>query len=282
MILRIVFFALMAVGLAGFGGVAWIATRPSPPAQAATPVPVPTTNVLVAARPVRAGSLVKVEDVTAKAIPNSEMSPDVSVDTPESRRAMTGAMVRHSLAVGDVIHNADMLHPGDHGFLAAVLGPGMRAVTVAVDAVTGSAGLIWPGDRVDLILTQTIGDASQPIGRRVAAETVLSDVRVIAIDHELVEGGDAGNPNATQARTVTLEVSQEQAERVSVAVRLGKLSLSVRSSEVPPAGTRVAATPNTTWASDVSPALVRNDAAAPPQAMIRVFQGSGDAKEFKF
>ncbi len=282
MILRIVFFALMAVGLAGFGGVAWIATRPTPAAQAATPVAVPTTSVLAAARPVRAGSLVKVEDIAAKAIPSTEMSPDVSVDTPDARRAMIGAMVRHSLAGGDVMHNTDLLHPGDHGFLAAVLGPGMRAVTVGVDAITGSAGLIWPGDRVDLILTQTIGDASQPVGHRVAAETVLSDARVIAIDHQLVEGGDAGNPNAVQARTVTLEVSQEQAEHVSVAVHLGKLSLSVRSADAPPAGTQVAATPNTTWASDVSPALIRNEASAPAQTTIRVFQGSGDAKEFKF
>ena len=64
----------------------------------------------------------------------------------------------------------------------------MRAVTVAVDATTGAAGLIWPGDRVDLILTQTIQEATLPLGRRVAAETVLSDVRVIAIDQQLVQG----------------------------------------------------------------------------------------------
>ena len=107
----------------------------------------------------------------------------------------------------------------------------MRAVTVGVDAITGSAGLIWPGDRVDLILTQTIAGATTPIGRRVAAETVLSDVRVIAIDQQLVQGAEA-NASDDQARTVTFEVTQEQAERVSVAIRLGRLSLSVRSAEI--------------------------------------------------
>jgi pilus assembly protein CpaB len=282
MLLRIMFFALMAMGLAGLGGVAWITTRPSPAAQAAVPAVVPKTNIIVAAREVRAGSLVKVEDIAAKAIATTELTADASVDTPESRRSLVGAMVRHSLTAGDIVHEGDLLHPGDHGFLAAVLGPGMRAVTVGVDAVTGSAGLIWPGDRVDLILTQTLSEANQPVGRRVAAETVLSDTRVIAIDHQLVQGGDAGNANASQARTVTLEVSQEQAERVSVAVRLGKLSLSVRSAEAMPAGRRLAAAPNTTWASDVSPALTGNDAPPPTQSMIRVFQGAGDAKEFKF
>jgi pilus assembly protein CpaB len=119
-----------------------------------------------------------------------------------------------------------------------------------------------------------------PIGRRVAAETVLSDARVIAIDQQLVQGAEA-NTSETQARTVTLEVTPEQAERVSVAVRLGRLSLAVRSADSPPTGTRLAAAPNTTWAVDVSPALGA-DAPTPAQNTIRVYQGGGDAKEFKF
>jgi len=282
MILRVVFFALMAMGLAGLGGVAWVSTRPPPEAHAAAPAVVVTTNVLAVGRPVRAGSLIKNEDVTVKAIANADLRPDLSIDTPEARHSMAGAMVRRSLAPGDIIRAADVLHPGDHGFLAAVLGAGMRAVTVGVDAITGSAGLIWPGDRVDLILTQTLPDATQPIGRRVAAETVLTDTRVIAIDHTLVQGGDSGNANDAQARTVTLEVSQAQAERVSVAIRLGKLSLSVRSAEGAADGARVAAAPNTTWASDVSPALIGNATPVVVPNTMRVFQGAGDAKEFKF
>jgi pilus assembly protein CpaB len=282
MILRVVFFALMAMGLAGLGGVVWVSTRPPADAQAAAPAVVVKANVLAVARAVRAGSLIKNEDVTVKAIASSDVTPDLSIDTPEARHATAGAMVRRSLAAGDVIRAGDVLHPGDHGFLAAVLGAGMRAVSVGVDAVTGSAGLIWPGDRVDLILTQTIADATQPIGRRVAAETVLTDTRVIAIDHTLVQGGDSGNANDTQAHTVTLEVSQAQAERVSVAVRLGKLSLSVRSAEGAPEGTKIADAPNTTWASDVSPALIGKNTPVVVPSMIRVFQGAGDAKEFKF
>lgn len=281
MILRIVFFALMAMGLVGFGTVAWISTRPPPPPPTVhTPPPPAKVAVLAAARPIHAGSLLKPEDLATKEILLSDRRSDMSVDTADSRRALSGAMVRRSLSAGEPVRAADVMRPGDHGFLAAVLGPGMRAVTVAVDATTGAAGLIWPGDRVDLILTQTIQEAALPLGRRVAAETVLSDVRVIAIDQQLVQGADSSQSD-NQARTITLEVTQEQAERVSVATRLGRLSLAVRSADSPPTTTKVAGAPDTTWAVDVSPALGA-EPPAPTQNTLRVYSGAGEAKEFKF
>jgi pilus assembly protein CpaB len=187
MILRLAFFALMALGLVGFGTVAWISTRPPTP-DPATVAAAARVTVLSAAHPVRAGTLLKPEDLAAKQITVGEAGDDSSLDTQDARHALAGAMVQHSLDVGDVVRMKDVMRPGDHGFLAAVLGPGMRAVSVGVDAITGSAGLIWPGDRVDLILTQAIGDASVPVGHRIAAETVLSGVRVIAIDQQLVQG----------------------------------------------------------------------------------------------
>jgi pilus assembly protein CpaB len=226
MILRLAFFALMALGLLGFGTVAWIATRPPPP-DAATIAAAAKIIVLIAARPVRAGNLLKPEDLTAKEVTQREAGDDASLDTPEARQALAGAMVRRSLSVGDIVRMKDVMRPGDHGFLAAVLGPGMRAVSVGVDAITGTAGLIWPGDRIDLILTQAIGDAALPVGRRIAAETVLSDVRVIAIDQQLIQG-IAPDGTEGRARTVTMEVTSAQAERVSVATRIGRLSLGQR------------------------------------------------------
>jgi pilus assembly protein CpaB len=279
MVLRIVFFALMALGLVGFGTVAWISSRPPPTAVAAVPPPPTKVTVLAAAHPLRAGSLLKPEDLTAKEIVVSDRRPDMSVDNVDTRHALSGAMVRRSLSAGEPIRSGDVMRPGDHGFLAAVLEPGMRAVTVGVDATTGAAGLIWPGDRVDLILTQTMQEATLPLGRRVAAETVLSDARVIAIDQQLVQGADASNNNG-QARTVTLEVTQEQAARVSVATRLGRLSLAVRSADASPTASAKPAS-NTTWAVDVSPALGA-EPPAPTQNTIHVYQGSAEAKEFKF
>jgi pilus assembly protein CpaB len=283
MILRLAFFMLMAVGLLGFGTVAWISTRP--PAQAAVaagePPPPPTTrSVLTAARPVHAGALLKPEDLASKDVPVTDPSADDSnPDTADARRGLVGAMVRRTLSAGDVVRNGDVMRPGDHGFLAAVLEPGMRAVTIAVDNTTGLAGLVWPGDQVDLILTQTIGEANLPIGHRVAAETVLSNTRVIAIDQQLMQGALSA-PDG-QAKTVTLEVTEAQAERVSVAERLGRLSLSVRAADGAQRSAQPTSGSNTTWAVDVSPALGTGSAPA-VENIIRVYQGGGDVKEFRY
>jgi pilus assembly protein CpaB len=279
MILRLAFFALMALGLAGFGTVAWIATRPPPP-DAATLAGAAKVTVLIAVNPVRAGNLLKPEDLKGKELTVREAGDDASSDTADVRQALAGAMVRHSLGVGDVVRTKDVMRPGDHGFLAAVLGPGMRAVSVGVDVITGAAGLIWPGDRVDLILTQAIGDASVPVGRRIAAETVLSDVRVIAIDQQLMEGA-APDGKEGKARTVTMEVTSEQAERVAVATRIGRLSLAVRSADHAPVAVS-ADPPKTTWASDVSPALGANVAQGTPRNVLHVFPGAAAGTEFRF
>jgi pilus assembly protein CpaB len=279
MIIRLVFFALMAMGLLGFGTVLWISTRP-PPQDPATLAASATVTVLVAAHPVRAGNLLKPEDLTDKTMTQAEAGIGDSLDTPDARHALAGAMVRRSFDIGDVIRMIDVMRPGDHGFLAAVLGPGMAAVSVGVDAITGSAGLIWPGDHVDLILTQAIADATIPIGHRVAAETLLRDVRVIAIDQQLMQGVAPDSPEA-KSRTVTMEVTPAQAVRVAVATRIGSLSLAVRSADNV-ATAAPASTPKvTTWASDVSHALAA-DVAEGMHNQLNVFHGSGDGKEFRF
>jgi pilus assembly protein CpaB len=295
MVLRVVFFALMALGLLGFGTVAWISTRP-PSADANTPQKPPAqVAILAAAHAIHAGTLLRPEDLVSKDVPRTELGPDTTLDTLESRRDLSGAMVRRGFGAGELIRPADVMHPGDHGFLAAVLLPGMRALTVGVDAITGTAGLIWPGDRVDLILTQILPDSSGPLGHRVAAETVLRDVRVIAIDQQLVQGAAPGSAQQP-ARTVTLEVNQDDAERVSVATRLGSLSLAVRSADTahaasaapapgkPGATTAPAPAPAqspTVWASDVSAALGQ-DASPVTTHSVHVFSGATDGKEFHF
>ena len=229
MFLRVALFTLIAIGATAFGGIAWISLRaPATQAQAAEPG-VAKTMILTAARPLRAGALLKPEDLAPTEIATTDVKPGSSPDTPQARSSLMGAMIRRSLTPGDVVLPGDVMRPGDHGFLAAVLGQGMRAVSVGVDAVSGTAGLIWPGDNVDLILT--MDDTSNSPGRRVSGETVLHSVRVIAIDQTMVQGAGAGGPDAQTARTVTLEVKPAEAERVQVAVRLGKLSLVVVSAD---------------------------------------------------
>src|ERR1700733_12286059 len=99
MILRVAFFLLMAIGLLGFGTVAWISTRPPPAAAASAEPPPPTTKlVLTAARPVHAGVLLKPEDLASKAVPITDpAADDANPDNADARRGLVGAMVRRSL-----------------------------------------------------------------------------------------------------------------------------------------------------------------------------------------
>jgi len=202
-----------------------------------------------------------------------------------------GALIRRNVAKGEVLLSADALNPGDRGFLAAVLGAGMRAVTVGVDAVSGLAGLVWPGDRVDVILTQSQEGSDVPAARRVSAETVLHDVRVIAIDRQLIQGATSESPESQAVKTVTLEVTPTDAERVMVGEKLGHLSLSVvafaQATGAPATvrGETAATAPRPdngiTWGGDVSSAL-RGGGRATDGTTVRLYRGPSESKEIHF
>ena len=218
----------MGVGLAGFGVVAWINLHPAaPPPSTEAAAPNDKVPLLIAAKPLRAGTLLKPEDLAVEQRSAKDVPAGGRIDTEAVRSELLGALIRRNLAKGEAVLSADALNPGDRGFLAAVLGSGMRAVTVGVDAVSGLAGLVWPGDRVDLILTQSQEGSDVPPARRVSAETVLHDVRVLAIDRQLIQGATSESPESQAVRTVTLEVTPADAERVVVGAKLGHLSLSV-------------------------------------------------------
>jgi pilus assembly protein CpaB len=275
--LRAILGVIVLVALAGLGGLGMLALRPPPPApvQVAAPPPPPARVVLlVAARPIAAGSLLKGEDLATRAVAPDDRPEDSLLDAEQVRAELRGAMVRRPLSPGEFIRAEDVLRPRDRGFLAAVLGRGMRAMSVGVDAVTGAAGLIWPGDRVDLILTQSFDDDKVPMARRVVGETVLADVRVIAVDQALAQGADgAATTEGRLVRTVTLEVDADQAEKVAVASRLGRLSLSVRAIDMPAAET-TSSPVRPTFAADVSPALRLPEPAARGVPTMRVHLGT--------
>jgi pilus assembly protein CpaB len=292
MIIRVAFFILMSAALIGFGTVAWITTRP---AGMGTPQ---TKVILVAAQAIQGGSLMTSDDLQQKEIPVEEMVKEYNVDTTENRRSLMGAMVKRNLGAGEAVRSDDLMRPTDHGFMAAVLSPGMRAVTINVDAASGSSGLIWPGDRVDLIQTQVNADPATSIGRRISAQTVLTNVRVVAVDSQLVSAPNRNAPAILDAqnRTVTLEVDEEQAQRVAVGMRLGRLSVSVRASTSVAGNAKTETKREATFAQDILPDLVEKPAPAPvapvimapaplppaPEPPMRVFSGPGEAKEFKF
>lgn len=289
MLLRLALFLLMAAGFAGLGTVLWMSSHPvTRPTAAAAPA---TLHVLTAARTLRPGVLLKPDDIGVSVLAQAAVPEGARTDTPAARADLLGAMVRRTIVGGEAILPAQVMRAGERGFLAAVLQPGRRAITVGVDAVSGTAGLIWPGDHVDLILTETIDDPNAPLGRRIAGETVLHNVRVIAIDQELMQGATAPRTEfaaQSQTRTVTLEVSPENAERVAVATRLGHLSLSVISADAS-AGPEVAAhaagaagRDPVTWAGDVSAALESEKKSRPAAGTLRVYEGGAEGKEVHF
>lgn len=138
-----------------------------------------------------------------------------------------GAVVRRPLREGEPVPQSALMKSGEGGFMSAVLEPGLRAVSIAVNATSGNAGFISPGDRVDLIITHRVRtQGTQQQGEEsVVSETFVHDVRVIAVDQQL----DNPENKAILAKTVTVEVSPRQAEQVSVASEMGKISLALRS-----------------------------------------------------
>jgi len=256
---------LLAIGilslLAGLAlSVVWLSQMGSPTAERPELV---RQAILIATRTVPAGALLRPEDIGWKEVAARDIRPGNLVRGQVSEAEFSGAIVRRELAAGEPLIVSELVRPSERQFLAAALKPGMRAVSIAVDAPQSAAGLILPGDQVDVILTQSFADTGTDPALRTVAETVLRDVRVIAIDQNLTTPTRPTGASRTLTpaesrvpKTVTFEVTEKQAERLIVAAQLGRLQLSVRPLETSPATTdadKREAGP--TWASDVSPAL---------------------------
>ncbi len=270
-LLIILSLAMSALGLGtlGFQLLAPVAPAGPPLATAAAPPPA-RLRLMVAARPLLAGTLLKDSDFTIREVSPAEAPAGFITPGDDLRLELRGALLRRYLAADSVMLRDDVLRPRENGFLAAVLRPGTRAFALGVDVVTGAAGLIWPGDQVDLILTQELAATEAPLARRVVGETVLADVRVVAVDQQFTRGANPEDALAGRvARTVTLEVTTEQAERVAVAGRLGRIALAVRAME--PAVTAAVARGGAMFGADVSAALA--GAGLSQGARMRVIQG---------
>ena len=230
MALRMAIFALLAVGLLGFGAVAWISSWPSNPAPVvaaqAPPPPPARRTLLVTAHPLRAGGLIRADDLRGQAFDVAEIPAGTLADTPAARLQLSGGVVRHNLGEGQALSSDDVLRPGDRGFLATVLEPGMRAMTLGAGDVTSDWSLIWPGDSVDVVLSQQIDDLRG--GHRIAVRTIIEFARVVAIDKQVVQGTTTGADSDPKAgRTLTLELRPSDFEHLVAAQRLGRITLAL-------------------------------------------------------
>ncbi len=201
------------------------------------------TFVLVAARPIPAGNFVSAGDLRWQSWPDQAVAPQYVVrnagnanQSEQMMRNFVGTVARQGVAVGQPVSREIVVHPGERGFLAAVLRPGTRAITVRTDEQSGIAGLVFPGDRVDVMLLHKVNGTN-------VGETIMTGVRVIAIDQMLNDSkggvkpaGTSGAPaNATAsatgriAKTMTFELTPKQAEVIALAARMGVLTLSLQS-----------------------------------------------------
>ena len=276
--LRLSIVIVLLLATAALGLMAYNAYLPKPVPQVVqvTPnAPAPSASgYFVAAHSLPVGTLARDEDFSVRSPPPDGIPSGAILDTPNAMAGLRGSLVRRFLDAGSPVTAQDVLRPRDRGFLANLLTPGSRAVTINVDAESVVSGLIRPGDYADVMLTQ-VNDRADPAHRSLS-ETVLSNVRIVAIDQEIVEGAQANNATDGRAsHSVSLQLSPAQVKKIAIAKELGKLSLSIRSAvEQTDAGDA-----GTMFGCDVSPEIARESAIAGQSATVVVYAG-GKAQEY--
>ena len=198
----------------------------APQAEAAAVVEAQGPKVLVAQRALPAGTIITADAIGFQLWPEELVQDAYFLDGEADVTKLIGTVVRHSVTAGEPVTQGSLVRPGDRGFLAAALTPGMRAITVPVDAKAGVAGFVFPGDRVDMVLTQSVTGGEGPSLK--ASETILRNLRVLATDQSTTQKKKDGKTQVRAFRTVTLEVTPTIAEKVAVAQTLGTLSLALR------------------------------------------------------
>jgi pilus assembly protein CpaB len=198
---------------------------------AAAPASVPVgPKVLVAKKAMPVGTIIDADSFSYQPWPKELMQSAYYIEgsADANPQSLMGQVVRYPITAGQPVTRGTLVGPEDRGFLAAALGAGMRAITVPVNATSGVAGFVFPGDHVDLVLTQQVeggGDGS-PLK---VSETILRNIRVLATDQRITDKDKDGKILVKTFNNVTLEVTPRIAEKIAVAQSLGTLSLSLRS-----------------------------------------------------
>jgi pilus assembly protein CpaB len=211
------------------------------PAPTTTTVQTGTTNVLVAARDIVPGTVLSKEDIRWEAWPETAMQERFVTQPVQVEGQAAGAdpqqefidrIARREIKAGEPMNREMVIKQGDSSVTAANLAKGMRAMTISVTPPEGVAGLVLPNDRVDIIMNISVRDIVglqgwRDVVLRYTAETIMRNVRVVAINQKLSHDPKAGV--AEPGNLVTLEVTPDQAERLVVSQQLGTMSLTLRS-----------------------------------------------------
>ena len=223
------------VPLAGIVGAWWYlrpTPAPPPPKAAAVPPPKPLPVVLTASKDLAIGSLITVNDIMWSPLANGAILSGHMLKGKTKPSNVIGAVVRRAVYKGTPLTWSSIVRPGEYGFLAAALRPDRRAVTIMVNRATSQAGLIYPGDRVDVILTVKVQE-QKTNKTNTFTGTILEDIRVVAVNRQVESTVTQTKPSRPASRnstsTVTLEVLPAEAERLVLATSRGDISLAMRS-----------------------------------------------------
>ena len=218
--------ALLIAAFTAFAARSMFAGGAAPQAEAVAAQP-KGPKVLVAQRALPVGTIITADSVSFQGWPDELVKDAYYIEGEADMSKLLGTVVRFPITAGQPLTPGSLVAPGDRGFLAAALAPGMRAITIPVSAKTGVGGFVFPGDRVDLMLTQDVkGEGSGDSLR--TAETILRNLRVLATDQATDSEVVDGKTVVHAFRTVTLEVTPRIAEKVAVAQEIGEISLSLR------------------------------------------------------
>lgn len=202
----------------------------APPAAPATvqarPAGMPVRTILVAARDLRPG-----ERLTPAAVREASWPADL---LPRGVFASREALFKrgqeptlHAAIAENEPVLAQRLQQGPDLGLTGRLNDGMRGVTIRVNEASGVGGFVQPEDRVDVLLTQTGRRGTTQEADRSYTKTLVRSVRVLATDQQTVR-----RPRAQPAKTVTLEVSEKDAKRLTLAGSVGQLSLTLNKGDI--------------------------------------------------
>lgn len=221
--------ALMVAAIAAFFARTLIAGSAAPQAVAVAAPVIDGPEVLVATRALPVGTILDASALKFQPWPKELVDNAYYLKEKTNLQSLQGTVVRNMITAGQPVTQGALVKPGDRGFLAAALGPGMRAVTVPVSAQAAVAGFVFPGDRIDLVLTQTVNGGGDGDPLKVS-ETVMRNVRVLATDQRTDNVvGEDGKTKVSTFSNVTVEATPKMAEQLAVAQTLGTLSLSLRS-----------------------------------------------------
>ncbi len=229
-VIMIVGALIVALG-AAFGVNQIVRGSSAPEARAAAAPTIDGPKVLVATRPLPVGTILTAEALRFQPWPEGLVRNDAYyVEGQADMTALVGSVVRVALTAGAPVTRGSLVNPDDRGFLAAALGAGMRAITVPLSPDQGVGGFVFPGDRVDVLMTAELTSEADSNIKLYTSETIVRNLRVLAVDQNTNPANGAnGTATPTVAATVTLEATPQIAERIAVARTVGTISLALRS-----------------------------------------------------